>query len=375
MEPTTTTPITTVFDATIGGMAIGLSIAVNAVLLGRITCLSEILGGILTFDQSWFWRVSFQGGIMVAVFLLKKSFPYAFVIESVSQPMATWKLAIAGALVGFGTRLAKGGFSGHAICGVSRRSYRSITFVAIFTCVASLVHWFTTCDGGSVVNTSNAHWLQEAFVLRVEPLQSFFTCIKPVFIGLVGVIFVSVKGVQRSVPSLRFLLPLLVGAYAGYLFAIGVGYSGWMRWLSNLDGIGNASVLLLLLLLTLFPALLLSSSCFYLLQAENYRPILYSHHYIPIELDRVDWQVIVGAICFGWGLGWSRMRTLPETLVVQWMGNPYDVGYRVSWIGMVVGMLLYTVCNWLFIALFRKKKSKLSSRSTTSHKQSKRSAI
>lgn len=107
MEPTTTTPITTVFDATIGGMAIGLSIAVNAVLLGRITCLSEILGGILTFDQSWFWRVSFQGGIMVAVFLLKKSFPYAFVIESVSQPMATWKLAIAGALVGFGTRLAK----------------------------------------------------------------------------------------------------------------------------------------------------------------------------------------------------------------------------------------------------------------------------
>ncbi|GJD12158.1 hypothetical protein Gasu2_62680 [Galdieria sulphuraria] len=286
----------TVFNATIGGLAIGLSIAVNAILLGRITCISGILGGLLSFDQSWFWRVAFHLGMAMGAFMLKKNFPNIFV-ETLAQ-VFSWKFAIAGFLLSFGTCLGDGGFSGHALCGVPRQSTRSIVSVAIFSSTAFVVYWLT---GGFMGVHSRTVSLEDIFMLQVEPLKQFFNGIKPVFIGLVGVIFVSVKGLNRSIPSLNVFLPLLVGAYAGYLFSMGIGLS----------------------------ALLLSYSCFYLLRTENNRPILYSHHYLP-TIKPVDGQLVIGAILFGLGLGWLGMT--PETLLLQFLGNPRDESIRTTFI-------------------------------------------
>ena len=42
------------------------------------------------------------------------------------------RLAVAGLLVGFGTRLGSGCTSGHGVCGVARLSPRSIVATAIF---------------------------------------------------------------------------------------------------------------------------------------------------------------------------------------------------------------------------------------------------
>jgi uncharacterized membrane protein YedE/YeeE len=47
--------------------------------------------------------------------------------------------AIAGLLVGFGTRLGNGCTSGHGICGIARLSPRSIAATATFMAVAMLV--------------------------------------------------------------------------------------------------------------------------------------------------------------------------------------------------------------------------------------------
>jgi len=43
-----------------------------------------------------------------------------------------WVLALAGLLVGFGTRLGSGCTSGHGVCGLARLSRRSIVAVATF---------------------------------------------------------------------------------------------------------------------------------------------------------------------------------------------------------------------------------------------------
>jgi len=47
-------------------------------------------------------------------------------------------LVIAGLLVGVGTRLGSGCTSGHGVCGLARRSLRSLTATMIFMVVAAL---------------------------------------------------------------------------------------------------------------------------------------------------------------------------------------------------------------------------------------------
>ena len=50
-------------------------------------------------------------------------------------------LVVAGLLVGFGTRLARGCTSGHGVCGVSRLSPRSIAATAIFMLTGAITVW------------------------------------------------------------------------------------------------------------------------------------------------------------------------------------------------------------------------------------------
>ena len=48
-------------------------------------------------------------------------------------------VAVAGLLVGFGTRLGSGCTSGHGICGIARLSPRSLAATVTFVAVAMLV--------------------------------------------------------------------------------------------------------------------------------------------------------------------------------------------------------------------------------------------
>ena len=48
-------------------------------------------------------------------------------------------IAVAGLLVGFGTRLGNGCTSGHGICGIARLSPRSITATMVFMIAAVIV--------------------------------------------------------------------------------------------------------------------------------------------------------------------------------------------------------------------------------------------
>jgi hypothetical protein len=53
---------------------------------------------------------------------------------------ASWvMIAIAGLLVGFGTRLGDGCTSGHGVCGIARLSARSIAATVIFMATAIVV--------------------------------------------------------------------------------------------------------------------------------------------------------------------------------------------------------------------------------------------
>jgi uncharacterized protein len=95
---------------------------------GRIAGVSGILHGLFAQppgDRRW--RAAFVAGLIVAGFAW-----HAFVGGFPSRELGMGWVALAGALVGFGTRVGGGCTSGHGVCGLGRFSLRSLVAVMVF---------------------------------------------------------------------------------------------------------------------------------------------------------------------------------------------------------------------------------------------------
>jgi uncharacterized protein len=120
-----------------GGVLIGLSASAMLLLDGKIAGISGILAGVLKpVKGDTLWRICFLTGLLAGGLLLKELLPRAFEFGLI-RPFPL--LAIAGLLVGFGTRLGSGCTSGHGVCGVSRLSPRSLVATATFIFTGALV--------------------------------------------------------------------------------------------------------------------------------------------------------------------------------------------------------------------------------------------
>lgn len=120
----------------VGGAMIGLAAALMMLFHGKIAGISGIIGGLLTGDRAP-WRLQFTLGLVLGgvVWLLLQ--PEAFAIKITRSYGA---LAVAGILVGVGTRMGNGCTSGHGVCGIARNSRRSLvaTVTFIFTGAVSV---------------------------------------------------------------------------------------------------------------------------------------------------------------------------------------------------------------------------------------------
>jgi uncharacterized membrane protein YedE/YeeE len=124
----------------IGGLAGGALIGAAAVFLlavnGRIAGISGILGGLMAGpargDRAW--RLAFLAGLIAGAAL------YRIVTGALPLQLQGGAALLAGAglLVGLGTGLGSGCTSGHGVCGIARRSPRSIAATAIFMITAML---------------------------------------------------------------------------------------------------------------------------------------------------------------------------------------------------------------------------------------------
>jgi uncharacterized membrane protein YedE/YeeE len=126
----------TPFASLFGGILIGLSASAMLLLDGKIAGISGILAGVLKPVKSdTLWRVFFLGGLFTGGLLLRICLPGAFDF-GIIRPLPL--LAVAGLLVGFGTRLGSGCTSGHGVCGMSRLSPRSFVATATFIATGAL---------------------------------------------------------------------------------------------------------------------------------------------------------------------------------------------------------------------------------------------
>ncbi|MFB9136893.1 YeeE/YedE family protein [Vibrio olivae] len=119
-----------------GGILLGLSAILMLLLNGKVAGISGILAGLLkTKSADFSWRLLFVVGLISGGIWAASVYTTAVPIVYSSSMMM---LAVAGFLVGVGTRLGNGCTSGHGICGIGRLSKRSIIATCVFMGVAAL---------------------------------------------------------------------------------------------------------------------------------------------------------------------------------------------------------------------------------------------
>ena len=130
-----------IINAIIGGALIVTAASVLFLANGRIAGISGIVGQCLkvsTPDKRW--RLTFVSGLLVGGMGLLNTMPEVIAAPSTRTVGA---VAVAGLLVGVGTRMGNGCTSGHGVCGLTRLSGRSLAatlaFMATGFATASLI--------------------------------------------------------------------------------------------------------------------------------------------------------------------------------------------------------------------------------------------
>jgi uncharacterized membrane protein YedE/YeeE len=123
-----------VWQSLAGGALIGLAAAVLLLGNGRIAGISGITDRVLTGSVgAQAWHVAFIVGLVLPALLIGAT-PNAL-------PGSPQVVAIAGLLVGYGSRVAAGCTSGHGVCGISNLSPRSLVATLTFVTVAVATVW------------------------------------------------------------------------------------------------------------------------------------------------------------------------------------------------------------------------------------------
>ena len=125
----------TPLSALTGGLLIGLSVILFFVLNGRMVGISGIASNFLISKNNRIDNLLFLIGLILGPSIY--TFFSGQKIE-ISISNSLFLLIVAGALVGFGTRLSSGCTSGHGISGISRFSLRSIIATITFMIVGIL---------------------------------------------------------------------------------------------------------------------------------------------------------------------------------------------------------------------------------------------
>ncbi len=127
----------TPLSALAGGALLGAASVLLMKFNGRIAGISGILNGALSMEPGdRLWRWLFVVGLILGGYSYQQ-FTQVPLITRDAFPLV--QLALAGILVGFGTRLGSGCTSGHGVCGIARLSPRSVISTLIFLAIGAVV--------------------------------------------------------------------------------------------------------------------------------------------------------------------------------------------------------------------------------------------
>ena len=131
----------------IGGVLLGLSAMWLLLSLGRIAGISGIAWGSLAGPER-VWRALFLLGLVVGGLVTHNVIGQPVPAESTAS---LWLITASGLLVGLGTRMGVGCTSGHGVCGLGRRSPRSLVATLTFMTLGVITVFIIQSAMGSAV--------------------------------------------------------------------------------------------------------------------------------------------------------------------------------------------------------------------------------
>ena len=121
----------TPIESLLGGLIIGLAVAILYLMRGNYAGISGIYFNVISANKNgFFWRLLFTIGLIIGPVILS-FFSYkdlGFEMPN-TNPII---IIVGGLLVGYGTQLGSGCTSGHGVCGIGRLSIRSIIGTCVF---------------------------------------------------------------------------------------------------------------------------------------------------------------------------------------------------------------------------------------------------
>ncbi|MFP6715644.1 MAG: YeeE/YedE thiosulfate transporter family protein [Alphaproteobacteria bacterium] len=127
----------TPLSALAGGILIGLSAVLLLTVNGRIAGISGIVHGIVAPEKpnDLDWRLLFLVGLIAGAFLYRL---LNGMDTSIALEASILIVGGGGILTGIGTAVGSGCTSGHGICGLARRSSRSLAATISFMLVGGI---------------------------------------------------------------------------------------------------------------------------------------------------------------------------------------------------------------------------------------------
>ncbi|MFN8673326.1 MAG: YeeE/YedE thiosulfate transporter family protein [Candidatus Sericytochromatia bacterium] len=129
----------------LGGLLIGLTAVIMLFFNGKIAGISGITKGVFNKNEDISWRLLFLIGLVVGGFFINTLFPSFWAKETEYN---LFNMIIAGFLVGFGSALGNGCTSGHGVCGLGRKSVRSLASVLTFISFGMITVFLVKLLGG-----------------------------------------------------------------------------------------------------------------------------------------------------------------------------------------------------------------------------------
>ena len=132
----------TPLSALAGGILIGLSAVLLLTVNGRIAGISGIVHGIVAPEKpnDLDWRLLFLVGLIAGAFLYRL---LNGMDTSIALEASILIVGGGGILTGIGTAVGSGCTSGHGICGLARRSSRSLAATISFMLVGGITVFIT----------------------------------------------------------------------------------------------------------------------------------------------------------------------------------------------------------------------------------------
>jgi len=302
--------------AFIGGVIISLSTTIHLFAKGRVTGMSGIFNGVITFTD-FQWKSSFVAGLLLSssIAYLSQGFrsfssgQYFFDKPEVfAKNTSIPALILAAFLVGLGTKMGNGCTSGHGVCGIPRFSVRSL--VAVPTFMAS----------GILMANVKAHILPNFGTLDYDYDPESFA-VGALILSMVILVINFVANQKGFAGTQDVFISFLVGMMFGFGLLL-AGMSRKSKIVNFLTFDENWDVSLMFVMVG---AILVNAFTFNFMIHKQKKPYCADELCLP-KNKTIDSKLIFGSVLFGLGWGLGGMCPGPAMLITP-VYYPYMLTY------------------------------------------------